>query len=112
VNANKTNRPAADYIMQINKLFGAYTYKATMNRNPIVDKYAAGNKELYMLVMPTQNGSSASYTLDLGTADSAFIYQPAAGRANMNLLARKTNNGKVQIPVTETPVFVTAYRCG
>jgi hypothetical protein len=46
------------------------------------------------------------YTLDLGNADSAYLYSPIAGMDNMQLSRIKTSNGKIIVTATETPLFV------
>ena len=93
---------------QVNKHFGQYAYKATISNDPIVDKYSRGDTIMYMLVVPDQKGRTATYTLDLGNATTAYIYSPKAGSIDMELTQRNTSNGKVEIMATETPVFVTS----
>ena len=108
VNADRSPRPVADYMRQVNKHFGQYAYKATISNDPIVDKYSRGDTIMYMLVVPDQKGRTATYTLDLGNATTAYIYSPKAGSIDMELTQRNTSNGKVEIMATETPVFVTS----
>jgi endoglucanase len=110
VNRNGMNRPAADFLRQTNKLFGGYTYRQTINRNPIVDKYVSGDRQMYMLVVPGQSGRTANFRLDMVGADSVYIYKPKAGNVNMEEVRQKTNRGKIDITVTETPVFVTSFK--
>ncbi|WPU91139.1 hypothetical protein SNE25_17610 [Mucilaginibacter sabulilitoris] len=98
-------RPAADYILQANKLMGDYTYKGTINKEPIVDKYQSGNSTIYVLTIPDQKGRTASYQLNTGTA-SATVYTPKPGADVMDKKAVTTNNGKLEITVSETPLFV------
>ena len=112
VNNDRTSRPAADFMYQVNQLFGAYTYVQTISTSPIVDKYTLNGKAMYALMVPDAKGRTLPYQLDLGTADMAYIYQPKTGSKQMQLTKTKTNNGKVQIAVSETPVFVTGYECG
>ena len=112
MNTDKASRPAADLMFQVNKLFGAYTYVQTINSDPIVDKYTFNNKTMFALMVPDARGRTAAYQLDLGKADTAYIYQPKAGARQMLLTKIKTANGKVLVTVTETPVFVTGYECG
>ncbi len=106
LNDDRSARPAADFLAQVNKLFGAYAYAETISNDPIVDKYTSNKKVMYMLVVPDSKGRTATYHLDLGKADTAYIYQPMPGK-EMRLTTAKVINGKVQIVVTETPVFVT-----
>ena len=107
VNIDRSPRPVADYMRQVNKYFGQYAYTATINNDPIVDKYTHGDTTMYMLVVPDQKGRTATYTLDLGSTNTAYIYKPKAG-SEMELTQQTTNNGKVAIRATETPVFVTS----
>ena len=109
INKDRSRRPAADYIFQTNKLFGEYTYKETINKNPIVDRYTYNNTSMYMLVIPDEESRSETYTLDLGKSINAYIYTPTIGSYNMKLVTKKTKNGKIDIEVTETPVFVTTF---
>ena len=106
VNGDLTRRPAADYLYQTKKLFGDYRYKETLNRDPFVDRYEKDGKSAYMLVVPDEIGRTATYTLDLGTATQAQIYTPVAGSNDMSRQLVSTNQGKVQITVGETPIFV------
>jgi hypothetical protein len=111
MNNKNGKRPAADFLYQTNKLFGEYSYKESINNNPIADRYTNKNASMYMLVIPDDEGRTESYTLDLGKAAYAYIYKPKAGSGNMEVVKQKTNNGKVEITVTETPVFVTSFEC-
>jgi endoglucanase len=110
VSRNRISRPAADFLYQTNRLFGDYTYKETINKNPVVDHYTLNKNDMYMLVVPSQENRTATYTLDLGKQDSAYIYTPRSGSKTMDMAAKKTNNGKINITVSETPVFVTANK--
>ncbi len=101
-----TRRPAADFLYQTKKLFGEYRYKETLNRDPFVDRYEKDGKSAYMLVVPDEVGRTATYTLDLGNVAQAQIYTPVAGSNDMSLTTVTTNQGKVQLTVGETPIFV------
>ncbi|HMG84030.1 MAG TPA: T9SS type A sorting domain-containing protein [Ferruginibacter sp.] len=109
INADNSRRPVADYLYQTNKLLGAYTYSNTISTNPYVDIYTLNGKNAYVLAMPTQNGSTKSYNLDLNQADSAMIYTPAIGQDSMSVQKVKTSSGKLSLTVTETPMFVIPY---
>jgi len=107
INDDHSRRPAADYLYQVNKILGNYTYKQTLNSGPIVDQYlSAANQPAYVLVMPTQTGSTVNYSLDLGAADSAYIYNPVAGANDMSSNKVKLTGGKLTLNVTETPTFI------
>lgn len=98
-------RPAADYILQTNKLMGSYTYRSTINTDPLVDKYISGSKKMYVLTIPDQKNRTATYVLDLGTA-KANIYTLKAGSDKAAITTVNTVAGKLSVNVTETPVFV------
>jgi hypothetical protein len=101
-------RPAADYILQTNKLMGNYAYKRTINADPLVDKYQTLKNTMYILTVPDQKGRTADYTLDLGNAKGATIYTLKPGADAMSSQQVSTINGKLKVHVTETPVFVQA----
>lgn len=107
INSNRTRKPAADYLYQTSKLFGRYIYKETLHNDPIVDRYSLNGQSLYMLVVPDEKGRTATYTLNLGGADSAYLYSPKMGNDAMELKKVKTSGGSITITVTETPLFVT-----
>lgn len=100
-------RPAADFIRQTNKLFGSYYYNKTLNADPLVDEYLLNDtSKMYIVYIPDEKGRTELYTLDLGNADSAYLYSPIAGMDNMQLSRIKTSNGKIIVTATETPLFV------
>ncbi|WP_183565113.1 hypothetical protein [Mucilaginibacter sp. SP1R1] len=102
---NTKRRPAADFVLQTNTLMGCYTYKATINAEPLVDKYVSGTKSMYVLTIPDQTGRTGIYTIKLGTA-KANIYTLKAG-ANVALKTQvATTAGKLAVKVSETPTFV------
>ncbi|MBD1392239.1 hypothetical protein [Mucilaginibacter glaciei] len=101
-------RPAADYIMQTNKLMGSYLYKGTINGNPLVDKFQSGKKTIYVLTVPDSQGRTAAYFLDLGNAKSAIIHMLKVGSDTMESKIVVTKKGKLPVIVTETPVFIEA----
>jgi len=103
-----SRRPTADYIVQANKLIGNYTYSKTINADPLVDVYVSGTKTMYVLTVPDQIGRSALYSLDLGTATSANVYKPTAGADAMTKTTGITVSGKLNVTVTETPIFIEA----
>ena len=106
---NKTKRPAADFLYQANKLFGEYTFKETISKNPVADHYTFNSADMYMLVADDNN--AAVYILDLGSAPYAYVYTPTAGAANMGFEKIKTIKGKAEITVSGTPIFVTTFEC-
>jgi len=101
-------RPAADYILQTNKLMGNYIYKGTINADPLVDKYQSGKKVIYVLTVPDQVGRRSAYVLDLLKAKKGVIYTLKVGADEMESRQVNTVNGKLKIQISETPVFVQA----
>ncbi|MCO5934904.1 hypothetical protein NAF17_05075 [Mucilaginibacter sp. RB4R14] len=101
-------RPAADYILQTNRLMGNYIYKGTINADPLVDKYQSGSNVIYVLTVPDQIGRKTEYTLDLSGAKNGVIYTLKVGAEAMESKQVNTINGKLKIQVGETPVFVKA----
>lgn len=99
-------RPAADYILQTNKLMGNYAYKGTINADPLVDKYQSGKNIVYVLTVPDQKGRTADYTLNLGAGAKAIIYSLKPGADAMISSEVSPVNGELKIVATETPVFV------
>jgi endoglucanase len=108
LNLDQTRRPAADYLFQVNKVFGNYLYKETIHSDPIVDRYEFNGKSVYILTVPDDIGRTASYTVNLGGTGMAQIYRPAAGSDNMTLEEVPIVNGQVTVTASETPMFVTA----
>jgi endoglucanase len=108
LNADRSPKPAADFVRQAGQLLGSYTYTGTLNNDPLVDRYQADGKTIYALVVPDEKNRTATYTLDLGSATTATIYQPTAGQASMTATPVSAPNGKLTLTVTETPQFVAA----
>jgi len=98
-------RPAADYLLQTTRLMGNYTYKQTISNDPLVDVYQLGAKKMYVLMIPDEKGRTGHYTLNLGTRQ-AIIHSLNSGTETMTNHTAKTINGKLNVSVTETPVFV------
>jgi endoglucanase len=109
INANKTRRAAASYLLQANKVFGGYTYKQSLSANPVVDNYQLNDQQAYVLYVPDQVGRNVSYVLNTGTADSAFIYKPDTSGTTMSYTKVKLKNGSLNVSVTETPIFVIPF---
>ena len=110
LNNDHTRRPSTDYIYQVNNLFGNYHYQQTLNSSPIADEYTLNDSTfMYTVYMPTASNQSASYTLNLGNADSAIIYTPSIASDTMTTTSVKTTAGNVVITATETPVFIKGF---
>ncbi|MDO3644117.1 hypothetical protein [Mucilaginibacter sp. L3T2-6] len=99
-------RPAADYILQTTRLMGNYNYIKTLSSDPLVDEYKLADKTMYVLTIPDETGRKANYTLDLGNAEKAIIHTLKIGADIMSSREVNAVNGKIQVEVTETPVFV------
>ncbi|RYD54510.1 MAG: T9SS type A sorting domain-containing protein [Sphingobacteriales bacterium] len=108
----RARKPAGDFILQTTKLMGEYTYKQTISTNPIVDRYELNGKSIYVLVKPTENGSTMSYTLNLGSATSAKVFTPAVGQDSMAVSSQTPSSGKLTLTVSETPIFVMGFGAG
>ncbi|MCY7353193.1 MAG: T9SS type A sorting domain-containing protein [Cytophagaceae bacterium] len=106
INSDKTRKPAADYLYQANRLLGEYAYRETLSADPLVDRYTLNGKSAYVLSVPDEKGRTASYTLDLPNVQSVDLYTPKAGANAMTMSKMNVVNGKLQLIVTETPVFV------
>lgn len=109
INADRSPRPVADYMAQVNKMFGQYTYALSLSSDPVVDKYTLSGKDMYVLYLPSQQGLSKSFTLDLGKADSVDIFTPDSGPSATKLRVQAVTNGKILLPIGETPQFVFAH---
>lgn len=103
-------RPAADYILETNKLMGKYQYVGTINADPLVDKYRSGKSIIYVLTVPDQKGRTADYTLLVGNHSKVNVYSLKPGADRMDSKAVKIADGKLKIKVTETPQFVEVVK--
>lgn len=107
--ANGRRRPAADYLLQARKLLGDYRYTQTINSDPLVDVYTTenDNKTIYVLTVPDQQGREENYTVDLGNdIQNVNIYTLKKGTDTMESKTQPVTDGKVNVQVSETPIFV------
>ena len=89
------------------KLMGNYTYMGNVSRDPLIDKYQSGGTGfIYVLTIPDEIGRTGSYTIDLGKVKSATLFTPKPGANEMTQTELKVVNGKVTLPISETPSFV------
>ena len=109
MNSDQSRRPAADYLYQVNKSFGNYHYKETINQNPIVDRYEYNGQSLYVLTVPDEVGRTADFNLNLGGNGIAKIYTPTPGADDMTLEEKTITNGSVTVTASETPIFVVQF---
>lgn len=101
-------RPAADYLLQAGKLMGEYVYQYTINDDPFVDVYKFKDKTMYVLVVPDEKDRQEKYMLDLGLAKKARIHYLKAGSDEASSKDVATERGRLELTVTETPIFVEA----
>ena len=106
LNGNQTRRAAADYLYQVDKVFGAYRFQSTSGLDPIVDRYEHEGKTMYALTVPDEVGRTVSYTLNLGGSGTATIYRPTPGSDDMQVETVPIVDGGVTVTATETPMFV------
>lgn len=104
--STRKRKPAADYLYQTQKLMGNYIYKETISTTPLVDRYELNGQSIYMLVMPTEEGKTATYSLRTGKAATSKVYTPKTGSDSMAEQAISNVGGALKLTVTETPVFV------
>ncbi len=108
INPDHSRKPEADYLYQANRLMGNYAYQETISTNPLVDRYELAGHSAYVLVKPTEDGSSVAYSLTLpGSPAAVNVYQPVAGQDSMSVTSMVTTGSSVSLTVTETPMFVT-----
>ncbi|WP_205501813.1 T9SS type A sorting domain-containing protein [Rufibacter psychrotolerans] len=101
-------RPAADYMAQVGAHFGDFVPVERLSKDPRVDKYRDPNgTTMYVGWVPDDKDRRVDYTLALGT-DSAHVYSLRIGSEVMDVRKVKTNNGKLALTLTETPIFVVA----
>jgi endoglucanase len=109
LNSNRTRKPAADFLVQVNKLMGNYQFDKVLTESSsaaIVETYKQGAKKIYILTKPTEDGSVLSYELSLPKVKRAMIYNPVSGADVMTSKAVLVTNGKLKIQVSETPTFI------
>jgi len=109
LNSNRTRKPAADFLVQVNKLMGDYQFDKVLTDSSsaaIVETYKQGAKKIYILTKPTDDGSILSYELSLPKVKRAVIYCPVSGADGMTSKSVLVTNGKLIVPVSETPIFI------
>jgi hypothetical protein len=104
----RVRRPVANYFIQTKNLMGNYIYETTINDDPLVDIYKYQNKKMYVLVVPDEKDRKENYELDLGKAKTARIHYLMPNREHSVHKDMATKNGKLEIEVTETPIFIEA----
>ncbi len=106
--ADKTRKPAADFLYQAKKLLGDYRYKETISSDPLVDRYERDGRPAYVLMIPDERGRTGTYTLSIPKGDTVRICTPAIGRDEMTSTLQVSESGTITVNVSETPVFIMA----
>jgi hypothetical protein len=107
INKDFSSRPASDYMKQTIELFGDFVYVKSMQSSPIVDYYTnAKNQELYVAYIPDEVGNQEKLELNIPGKKSATIYTPVFGAVKMMSNTTKIENGKLVVPLSETPTFI------
>lgn len=107
INKDFSSRPASDYIKQTISMFGEFVFIKNMRSNPIVDYYVNGkNQQLYIAYVPDEVGNQETLQLNLPGKKTATIYTPTFGAASMLSKTSKIENGKLVVPISETPTFI------
>lgn len=99
-------RPVADYFFQTKNLMGDFQFKKNISADPIVDVYAFGKRQIYVLYIPDEVGRTKIMNLKLGNAVSAKVYSLQPGENEMITKLIPTRDGKLKLTITETPIFV------
>ena len=108
VNDDNTRRPSADFIFQTLTKFGEYHYVGSFSKSPIVDEYRHPLKgSMYVLYIPDEIGQKSEYTLQLKGSDFVEMYTPQIGSNLMKVTKAKVMGGKLAVPISETPIFIT-----
>ena len=110
LNADNSRRPAADFLAQARALMGNYAFEKRLSTNPRVDVWqgpAAKGKPGARLVvawLPVEDDSQSPYALALPTAGRAYV--PTVGATAMAVRPLVARNGRTELLLSETPVFV------
>ncbi|PRY40086.1 putative secreted protein (Por secretion system target) [Spirosoma oryzae] len=119
INGDKSRKPAADFLRQVNNLLGAYRFSDTVRvtNGParlIIDRYEPGptvtglgeRRSAYVLLIGDERGRTGTYNLPVPRGDTVQLCIPTIGRSTMTRSRLVSRNGTVPVPVSETPVFV------
>lgn len=109
--ANKTRKPAADFLYQAKNLLGDYRYRETLKpagtpSNLLIDRYELDGQSAYVLLIPDERGRTGTYNLPVANGDSVLICVPTAGQEKMTSTLQISQIGTITVNVSETPVFV------
>ena len=104
--ADKTRKPAADFLYQAKNLLGDYRYKETISSDPLVDRYERDGRSAYVLLIPDEQGRTGTYTLSVPKGDTVRRCTPAIGQDEMSSTLEVSQTGTITVNVSETPVFI------
>ena len=85
---------------------GNYTYVKTLSSSPMVDQYTNGTKTIWVLWMPTAQGATATYSLNVGQS-TATLYQLDPNSTTIKSSPQSATGNKLNVAVSETPVFLS-----
>ena len=102
----RKRKPAADYLFQTNKLIGNYTYKETIQNSPTIHRYQLQDTAVYVAYVPSAQGKTINYNLNLGSASKAKIYTLKIGMDSMDVKEVNLTNNSLNVTLSETPVFI------
>jgi len=109
LNPNRSRKPAADYLVQVNNLMGNYVFDKVLSDSKaavIVENYKLGSKNIVILTKPTDDGSTSDYNLPLKGVKRAILCFPKSGSDVMTKQVVNVSKGVLKITVSETPTFV------
>lgn len=111
VDSNFKTRPAGLYLYQMQQLLGGYRHHRTLQAAPaVVDEYRNGQNAAFAMWIPDEKGTTATYRFAIGDMAGVVLYTPSADSLSMKKRWINADNGFVEIPVSETPVFVIPYQ--
>jgi hypothetical protein len=99
-------RPVTDYFTQTKSLIGNFHFVQNLGIDPVIDVYGLNGRKIFVMFVPDEKGRKAAYQLDLGNATSATVYTLVPGADKLSSKIVATSKGKLNITLTETPVFV------
>ncbi|MEZ0540709.1 hypothetical protein [Fibrella arboris] len=115
INGDKTRKPAANYLYQVNRLIGTFTFRETNRRTnpgqPIVDRYVdkrpdGTTQTAYVLMVPDERGRTVAYSLPVPKGETIDLYVPNAFNKDMTKRTISSLNGSIPLTIGETPSFV------
>ena len=106
VDSTCKSRPALNFLQQVNKVFGHFYFKQTIQNKPNIDAYTDGKNTMYVAWMPTQNNSSVTYNINIKKANKVLLFYPNLNAPTFKIVEQLVIKNTVNITVTETPIFI------